>query len=177
MSGTDSRVMASCRPSSALTTSSMPSPRTLPKVGAALIGGAVCIGVVGCAAIAPVEISMLDGNLAVAFCDDLSLTNLSIHQSVEADRSDDWSTEIVSQDSSVAVSEGEPHSVGAGFFDIEDPDNVVNHAGVSFLVEFTVAGESSSYATILEVPEDGLSEGTWVRSDRSTRTDPCGVRQ
>jgi hypothetical protein len=177
MSGTDSRLKASCRPSFAGTTSFVPSTRTLPKVWAALMAGAVSIGVVGCSAIDPVEISEIDGNLAVAFCFADSITSLSILQRGADDKFDDWDTEIAHNESVMNLRAGTPIEIGDGLLDAEDPDAVLTLPGTSYSVDFTTGDDLSLRSAFIEVPESGLVAGTWVRSDGSTRPDPCGVRQ
>jgi hypothetical protein len=146
-------------------------------VWAALIVGAVSVGVVGCAAVDPVEISEIDGNLAVAFCFDESLTSLSILQRGVDDRFDDWDTEIAHNESVMNLRAGTPIEIGDALLKVEDPEAVLTSPGTSYSVEFTTGENSSPRSALLEVPETGLAPGTWVRSDGSTRTEPCEGRR
>lgn len=148
-------------------------------IGCALILLALPSGLSGCVLgenIGAVQVSVLDGTLAVAFCSSQTIETLRLEQLTASDeRSKNWPQLWRSSDR-VHVKAGDIIAVG---------NALSRESGVSYVdfdstegTEYRVYVESDEYGVYsptIRSPEGGLKEGEWVSTDGRIWSHPCSV--
>jgi hypothetical protein len=131
------------------------------------------VAMVGCTSRAPVQVSVDEGNLVLAFCESMTISSIDVLQTAEGEAAYlDWKLIASSRDTlEVAVNEvivlGKSGNLESG------DEGFRSDIASRLSVEFDREGVGFSNP-VFRVPDEGLEEGAWLRSDGSVVGSPCG---
>lgn len=133
----------------------------------------VSFSLVGCTTLAPMQLSVVDGRLSVAFCQSSAFSEFEVLQSRgEKDADEEWVV-VASADKPFEVEANDVLTVGTSGALLDGPSEVQLNTSADLSVEFERDGAGFDNP-LFPLPSDGLQEGVWLRSDGSTASMPCG---
>lgn len=147
------------------------------QVLAAIVGFAVLVALSGCGEnYGPVQLSVIDGKMAVAICDDQTIDSIVIYQLPPGGNRD--------RDLRVLWDARGPRALEAG--DIISPDQHVeafetkafadvfeSAEGYSYQISVTLSSGGPNYSPVFRSPAGGLKDGVWLKTDGGAVSESC----
>lgn len=127
----------------------------------------------GCTIVDPIELTMVNGNLALHFCSSRELAHLEINQLPPGGSYPDDAHLIATVDDGISPADGSTVQFGDGVFDHFAADEVDPLPGTLYEVVYETI-DGVLYTPVYVIPSSGMRDGLWLRSDGSARDAPCG---
>lgn len=145
-----------------------------------IVSSGLIIGVVsttsGCIMVennGPVQVSVVDGSFAVAFCADLTVESLEVWRNGLEGSQDTW--ELMWQgEGPLSVHEGEVFTLDAsaeGFRSVVEGVTFKSDDSVRYSVQVVTSSEQSQ--SVFVASEGGLIEGKWIGTQQELASEPC----
>lgn len=133
----------------------------------------VSFSLVGCTTLAPMQLSVMDGRLSVAFCQSSAFSEFEVLQSQGAKGVEEEWVVVANADEPFEVKANDVLTVGTSDVLLDGPSDVQLKSSADLSVEFERDGAGFDNP-LFPLPSEGLQEGVWLRSDGSTASMPCG---